>query len=228
MNFRDLEETIGVTFLNQDLLKHAFIHRSYLNEAKSARSSNERLEFLGDAILSFLTSRFLYAAYPDFPEGKLTNIRSSLVNTKSLFGVAQELNLGAYLFLSHGEEESGGRGNQSLLADAFEALLGAIYLDQGIDAAHSFLNTVLYPKAKQIVESGVFNDFKSLLQEIIQERTRISPVYRVVRSAGPDHAKTFWVEVTAGETVLGEGSGRSKQEAEQQAASSALEKLPKP
>lgn len=225
MTFEELQTTIGITFTNQDLLKQAFIHRSYLNEARSIKESNERLEFLGDAILSFLTSQFLYKTYPEYPEGKLTNIRSSLVNTKSLGAVSASLMLGDLLFLSRGEQESGGRINQSLLADCFEALLGSIYLDQGIDAARTFLSAHLFPNTEEIISNKKYIDFKSHLQEIIQEKSRVSPTYIVVKSEGPDHAKTFWVEVLAGVTLLGSGEGKSKQEAEQSAASNALEKL---
>lgn len=227
MTFEDLQKTIGVTFKNQELLKLAFVHRSHLNEARNIRVSNERLEFLGDAVLSFATSNFLYEKYPDYPEGTLTNIRSSLVKTKSLSDAARELNLGSLLFLSHGEEASGGRENQSLLADCFEAFLGALFLDQGVEAARKFLETFLFPKADKIVEEKSYIDYKSLLQEIIQQESKVSPTYRVVKSEGPDHARTFWIEAVAGEKVLGTGSGKSKQEAEQAAASSALEKMGK-
>lgn len=227
MTFDDLQQTIGITFTDKDLLQAAFIHRSYLNEARQISESNERLEFLGDAILSFLTSHFLYTTYPDYPEGTLTNIRSSLVKTKSLAGAAHKLRLGDLLFLSRGEEDSGGRTNQSLLADTFEALLGAIFLDQGIDEARTFLQRHLFTELDDIVRNKAYIDYKSLLQEIIQSQTRISPTYHVTRSEGPDHAKTFWVEAKAGERLLGSGMGKSKQEAEQHAAANALEKMGK-
>jgi len=227
MTFEKLQKNIGVTFVNQDLLTSAFIHRSYLNESKEIHNSNERLEFLGDSILSFLTSEFLFTTYPQYPEGILTNIRSSLVKTKSLAEVAQSLGLGELLFLSHGEEESGGRHNQSLLADTFEALLGAMYLDGGIVVCREYLTRILFPFVKSIIETKSYIDYKSLLQEIVQEQSRISPVYKVTRSEGPDHAKIFWVEVLVGETVLGEGVGKSKQEAQQAAAEAALEKMGK-
>lgn len=225
ITFDSLQQTIRVTFTNIELLKQAFYHRSYLNEAKHIRESNERLEFLGDAILSFVTSSYLYMSYPDFPEGTLTNIRSSLVKTTSLAEIAQTLELGHLLFLSHGEEESGGRNNPSLLADTFEALLGAMFLDQGIDVVRSFLTLYLFPNAAKIINEKTYIDYKSLLQEIIQEQKRISPTYRVVKSEGPDHAKTFWVEAVVGDTKLGEGVGKSKQEAEQKAAADALERM---
>ncbi len=227
MSLKDLETTIGVTFKDQDLLKNAFIHRSYLNEARGIKLSNERLEFLGDSVLSLLTSQFLYQEYPDFPEGILTNIRSGLVKTTSLAAVAQSLHLGDLMFLSHGEEESGGRQNASLLADTFEALLGALYLDQGLETARHFLAAQLFPRAKDIVENKSYIDYKSLLQEIIQSESRTSPTYRVTKSEGPDHAKTFWVEVIANGKALGEGKGKSKQEAEQAAAAFTLEKIGK-
>ncbi|MFZ5844951.1 MAG: ribonuclease III [Patescibacteria group bacterium] len=225
MTLSQLQKTIGIKFKNSDLLTQAFVHRSYLNENKQIAASNERLEFLGDAVLSFLTSHYLYQSYPEYPEGTLTNIRSSLVKTQSLAQVAQTLSLGELLLLSRGEEASGGRTNSSLLADAFEALLGAIFLDQGIEACQKFLTVYLFPKTRQIVEMKTYLDYKSLLQEVIQEDLRISPAYRLVKSEGPDHAKTFWMEVLVGDRVLGQGKGRSKQEAEQAAAQSALEKI---
>ncbi len=227
MTLTDLETKINIHFHNDALLKRAFIHRSYLNEAKHQESSNERLEFLGDSVLSFLTSHFLYEKYSDFPEGTLTNIRSSLVKTQSLAEVAKKLDLGTLLQLSHGEEASGGRQNSSLLADAFEALLGAIFLDQGVEVARTFLAANLFPNAQDIVDTKSYIDYKSLLQEIVQKESRVSPTYQVVKSEGPDHAKTFWVEATTGGVVLGSGSGKSKQEAEQMAAASALEKIGK-
>jgi ribonuclease-3 len=224
MTLSDLERTIGISFTRKDLLRGAFVHRSYLNEAKGTLASNERLEFLGDAVLSFLTSHFLYTSYPEYPEGTLTNIRSSLVKTASLSAVASELGLGELLMLSRGEEESGGRNNHSLLADAFEALLGAIFLDQGIAAAKKFLTMFLFPKTKDIISQKRYIDYKSRLQEIVQEQSRISPTYRVEKSEGPDHNKTFWVEALVGDAVVGRGKGKSKQEAEVAAAENALEK----
>lgn len=227
MTLVDLQKKIGHQFTDQKLLQTAFIHRSHLNEARHLHNSNERLEFLGDSVLSFLTSEFLYKKYPEFPEGTLTNIRSSLVKTQSLAGVAKELGLGELLQLSHGEEASGGRNNQSLLADAFEALLGALYLDTNIEQARTFLTTFVFPAADTIVEKKSYIDYKSLFQEIIQQDSRTSPTYQVTKSEGPDHAKTFWVIATADGITLGSGKGRSKQEAEQEAAKNALEKLRK-
>lgn len=225
MTLDQLQETIGIRFKNAPLLQQAFVHRSYLNEAKNIRESNERLEFLGDAVLSFLTSQYLYTAFPDYPEGKLTNIRSSLVNTRTLGTVATSLHLGDLLLLSRGEKESGGQTNPSLLADVFEALLGAIFLDQGIDVCRTYLTTVLFSKVNDIIRTKAYIDYKSLLQEIIQERSKISPTYQLVKSEGPDHAKQFWIAVYKDDQKLGDGQGKSKQEAEQHAAKNALEAM---
>src|SRR3989338_5913421 len=224
MTLDDLQIKIGVTFKSTDLLRQAFIHRSHLNESKKFKESNERLEFLGDAVLSFITSQYLYTTYPKYPEGTLTNIRSTLVKTKSLGTVSSELGLGELLFLSRGEESSGGRVNESLLADCFEALLGAIFLDQGIESAKQFLVTHLLYKAETIIATKSYIDFKSLLQELTQEKIKTSPTYRVVKSEGPDHNKTFWVEVSTGEAVLGNGIGKSKQDAKQHTAQNTLDK----
>lgn len=222
MTLDELQKTSGITFKDARLLKQAFVHRSYLNENREFSSSNERLEFLGDAVLSFLTSDFLYQKYPHYPEGTLTNIRSSLVKTTTLAQVAQTLEFGGLLFLSRGEEESGGRENTSLLADTFEAFLGAIFLDQGVSAVKRFLGAHLFPKTREIIEKRSYIDFKSLLQEVVQEKSRTSPAYRVTKTEGPDHSKTFWVDAVVEGAVLGSGKGKSKQEAEQQAAAAAL------
>lgn len=227
MTLSELQNIIGVTFRDQTLLKQAFVHRSYLNESKEFLQSNERLEFLGDSVLSFVTSGYLYRAYPKFPEGILTNIRSTLVKTQSLGDAAATLHLGDLLMLSRGEESSGGRQNISLLADCFEAVLGALFLDQGVDAVTVFLTNVLFSKTTGIIESKSYIDYKSLLQELSQGIHKMSPNYKVVKSEGPDHDKVFWVEVSVGDKTVGAGKGKSKQEAEQNAASSALEKYPK-
>lgn len=227
MTLDELQKKLHISFQDEKLLQMAFTHRSYLNESKDAKESNERLEFLGDSVLSLLTSHYLYTQYSQYEEGILTNIRSSLVKTQSLAECSRELELGSLLLLSHGEEESGGRNNASLLADVFEALLGAIFLDQGIENARKFVETYLLPKAETIIKEKKYIDYKSLLQEIIQQDSRISPTYRVTKSEGPDHAKTFWIEAVVGAKILGSGSGKSKQEAEQQAARDSLEKLGK-
>lgn len=227
MSFDQLQKTIGVTFKNQELLKQAFYHRSYLNEARHIKESNERLEFLGDAILSYLTSEFLYSSYPQYPEGILTNIRSSIVKTTTLGKTAEDLGFGRLLFLSRGEEDSGGRKNISLLADSFESFLGALYLDQGIVKAKTFLMTYLFPQIDAIVKNKSYIDFKSYLQEIIQEQTKVSPLYEVTKSEGPDHDRTFYISVKSENVEIGKGKGKSKQEGEQSAAKNALENMGK-
>lgn len=210
---------------NRGLFEQAFTHRSYLNESKEKVESNERLEFLGDSILSVVISEYLFQTYPDFNEGVLTNLRSLLVNTKSIGETARDLGFGAELKLSKGEEESQGRENQSLLADSYEAFLGALYIDQGMTAAKQFVTDTLIPKAKNLVAKNALKDPKSLLQEQVQARKHSSPVYKVHQEDGPAHAKIFTVGVYIDEALLGEGKGRSKQEAEEYAAKQALEKL---
>src|SRR6266567_2806644 len=205
-------------FTNEKLLELAFIHRSYLNESKNVDESNERLEFLGDSILSFVVSEHLYNAYPDFDEGILTNLRSLVVNTKSLAKLAKKLDFGSQLMLSRGEEDSGGRENESMLANTFEAVIGALFLDQGIDAVKTFLYAVLIPEIEEYVQKRVFKDPKSLLQEYVQARKQNSPVYKVTNEEGPAHAKQFTIGVFVGENQVGEGKGKSKQEAEERAA----------
>ncbi len=209
-------------FKNKKLLQQAFIHRSYLNETKEKLSSNERLEFLGDSIISFVVSKFLYNKYENFDEGSLTNMRSLLVNTKSLAQIARELNFGKLLKLSKGEEESKGRENTSLLADCFEAFIGALFLDQGVEQVSKFLTLVLLPKAEFYYSKKALKDAKSLLQEIIQAKKQISPVYKVIKEEGPAHKKFFTVGVFVDGVLLDEGRGKSKQEAEKDAAEHAL------
>ena len=212
-------------FKNQHLFEQSFVHRSYLNETKKKLSSNERLEFLGDSVISFVVSQYLYNKYPQFDEGILTNLRSLLVNTKSLAQCARELDFGKYLLLSKGEEESRGRQNQSLLADCFEAFVGALFLDQGINVVSEFLNKVLIPKAELYVKNKAFKDPKSLLQEKIQSQQKNSPVYKVINEQGPAHAKIFTVGVYIDKTLIGKGNGKSKQEAEESAAKEGLKFL---
>lgn len=208
---------------NKKLFDEAFTHRSYLNEAKLKIASNERLEFLGDSIISFVISNYLYAKYPDFNEGDLTNLRSLMVNTKSLSEIARELNVGILLKLSRGEEESKGRENATLLENSFEAYVGALFLDQGMASVTKFLDSTLFLKIKDLVNKKAFKDPKSLLQEKIQAEKRGSPLYKVLEETGPAHAKTFKVGVFVDGKKLGEGTGRSKQIAEVSAAKIALE-----
>lgn len=211
-------------FKNKKLLEQAFTHRSYLNEAKEKVESNERLEFLGDSILSFVISRQLYTKFPEFDEGILTNIRSLLVNTKILAEIAKSLGFGDLLLLSKGEEEARGRENQSLLADSFESYIGALFLDQGLGVVSDFILANLLPKMDEIVKGKQFKDPKSLFQEQTQFRHHTSPIYKVIAENGPSHAKIFTVGVYVKTNLLGQGSGKSKQEAEEAAAKQALEK----
>lgn len=214
-------------FKNQALFRHAFIHRSYLNETKEKLESNERLEFLGDSILSFIVSEHLYEKYPEFNEGLLTNLRSLVVNTKSLARVAKTLDFGKFLKLSHGEEESKGRENETLLANSMEAYIGALFIDQGIKSVKAFLKDVLFPQIDVYVENKAFKDPKSLLQEYVQAKKQTSPHYRVLNEEGLPHAKVFTMGVFIDDTVVAEGKGKSKQIAEEDAARQALEKLSK-
>lgn len=211
-------------FKNNKLFEQAFNHRSYLNEAKEKISSNERLEFLGDSILSFVVSNYLFNRYNNFDEGTLTNIRSLLVNTKNLALISKELNFGSLLKLSKGEEESFGRQNQSLLADCFEAFLGALYLDQGLEVVSKFIEETLLIKTIDIVGKRSLKDPKSLLQERVQATKQISPIYKVIDEKGPAHEKLFIVGVYVQNEIMGEGRGKSKQEAEENAAEIALSK----
>lgn len=215
------------TITNHDLFEQAFTHRSYLNEAKKELESNERLEFLGDSILSFVVSQHLYKTYPEFDEGILTNLRSLLVNTKSLANAAKKLDFGQYLKLSKGEEESKGRENETLLANSFEAFLGALFLDQGITVVKEFISQMLFPMIDEIVQKRAFKDPKSLLQEYVQARKQNSPVYKVVFEEGPPHDKTFTIGAFVDGIQIGQGVGKSKQEAEEHAAEQALEQLEK-
>lgn len=206
---------------NKNLFIQAFTHRSFLNETKEEISSNERLEFLGDSIISFVVSEFLYKNYPHFNEGELTNLRSLMVNTQSLAEIAKELEFGKMLRLSKGEEQLKGRENRSLLADSFEAYVGALFIDRGISKVSEFLAEALLPKAEKLA-GRTLKDAKSLLQEFIQAKGPAQLVYKVVDEKGPAHNKQFTVEVYKDNKVLGVGIGRSKQDAEKNAAENAL------
>lgn len=216
------------TFNNQKLFEQAFIHRSFLNETKENLSSNERLEFLGDSIISFIVSEYLFTRFPQYDEGTLTNIRSLMVNTKSLAELAKALEFGNFLKLSKGEEGSKGRQNQSLLADCFEAFVGALFIDQGTEAVSKFLEKTLLPMAEEIIKSRSFKDPKSLLQEYVQSRRLNSPTYKVISEFGPAHAKRFRIGAYVRGELISEGEGKSKREAEEDAAQKALEVYRKP
>jgi ribonuclease III len=207
------------------LFKKAFIHRSYLNESHLADESNERLEFLGDSILSLVVSSYLFSKRPNDTEGELTNLRAFIVKTKSLAIASEKLDLGSFLSLSKGEELSGGRNNPQLLANTYEALLGAIYLTFGIDEATKFINETLIPIFASEIETGPPKDAKSQLQEVTQDKTKQSPKYKILNTSGPDHAKEFSVGVFLQGEKIGEGKGSSKQVAEELAAEEALKHL---
>ena len=219
-----LEAKLKITFKNKRLLKQALTHRSYLNEhPKLKLVSNERLEFLGDAILEFIISKTLYLKYPELPEGVLTAMRSRVVCTESLAKLGKKLKLGQFLFLSKGEEASGGRENKSLLANTFEALIGAIFLDKGLKTTENFIEKKFSHIINQLNRSQL-KDAKSLLQEKVREEKKVTPTYKILAEEGPDHNKIFTVGVFAGSKKLGQGKGSSKQEAEEKAAQIALEK----
>ena len=226
MEYSNFLRKIKVVFKDQRLLATAFVHRSYVNEHKDAvNGDNERLEFLGDAVLELVATEFLYASFPESGEGKLTAFRSALVKGKHLAQVARKLGLGEYLMLSRGEEKSGGREKNFLLANTLEALIGAIYLDRGFDAAHKFIDRFILTNLGDIMEKGLHVDAKSHLQEITQEKYGIAPTYTVLAESGPDHDKTYEVGAYIGEKLLGKGADSSKQKAQEAAASSALKGL---
>ena len=223
--FKKLEDNIGISFKDKELLKNAFIHRSYLNEHKNYKGqSNERLEFLGDAVLSIVVSSFLFEKLPLSPEGELTQLRAALVRTETLAKLAQKLSLGTFLYLSKGEEDSGGRNNNSILANTFEALVGAIYLDQGTKVAEQFLEENVLLKWQELAETAV-SDNKSKLQEVLQKLYHESPSYKIITTWGPDHDRRFEMGVYLSQKCLGKGVGKNKQEAAQNAAKDALSKL---
>ena len=217
-----LEKRIGFNFKNPKLCHNAFIHRSYLNEHKNFKGdSNERLEFLGDSVLSIVVSKFLFEKLAKSTEGELTQTRAALVRTETLAKLADSLELGTYLFLSHGEEESGGRTSKTILANTFEALIGAIFLDQGLESAAKFIKKYILDSWQELAAESV-SDNKSRLQEILQRKYHQSPTYKVLRTWGPDHKRTFEVGVYLDEKIFGRGSGRNKQTAAQNAAENAL------
>ena len=221
-----LETKLGYVFHRPELLENALYHSSYANEHRGAGiSSNERLEFLGDAVLGFVTAEYLYTKHPDMPEGDLTRIRAALVCEESLYEVAQYLGLGQYLRRGRGEELGGGRRRPSILADAVEAVLAAVYLDGGIDEARALIHRILLEKEQEQVVESRRRDCKTELQELVQRKPNQVLHYELVSESGPDHAKVFTVAVTLNGQVVGLGSGHSKKEAEQSAARAALEQM---
>lgn len=223
-NISALEASIGYSFKNKDLLLEAITHKSYANENPEC-SFNERLEFLGDAILNLIVSNYLYAGYLEYTEAELSKAKAYAIQEMTLFEAARQMNLGLYLLLGKGEEATGGREKSSLLANAFEAIVAAIFLDSGLRNTKSFVLQHLKDRIETVIVKDLFFDFKTELQELVQARYGVLPEYRVHREEGPEHRKTFEVKVFIGSDFYGSGSGKSKKEAAQQAAEVALKKL---
>lgn len=218
-----LQELLGVTFKDSFVLLSAVTHRSYLNEHREATwEHNERLEFLGDAVLELVVTDFLFSKYPEKPEGELTAIRAALVNTISLSAASEAMGINKFLLMSKGESKDEGRARQYILANVFESCIGAIYLDQGYDKAKGFIAGHLFANTDEIVRMRLWQDAKSRFQELSQEKASITPTYDTVSQDGPDHDRVFTVGVYLRHEKVGEGKGRSKQEAEQQAAQDAI------
>jgi len=222
-NFADFEKKTKIVFKDKDLLKQAFIHRSYINEnPATGLSHNERLEFLGDAVLELVVTDYLYRKYGSYTEGELTALRSALVNAVIISEVALEAGMNDYLLLSKGESKDGGKARQYILANTYEAYVGAVYLDRGFEVASKFIIDTLLGKTDEIVNKKLWRDGKSLVQEKAQEHVSVTPSYKVMSESGPDHDKHFTVGIMFGKELVAEGKGRSKQEAEQAAALAAL------
>lgn len=212
-------------FTNNNLKTLAFTHRSYLNENKEAKQSNERLEFLGDSILSFVVSSYIYENNPNIDEGGLTSLRSVLTNTQTLYVVSERIGLGNMLLMSKGEEESGGRVNKTILANTYEAVVGGLFLDEGIEKARKFITETILSNISEFVGEQGLKDPKSKLQEYMQEKFKTSPEYKILDEQGPDHSKEYTSGVFHGNEILAKGLGKSKQEAEKDAAIQALKAL---
>lgn len=227
-NISDLEKKISITFKDKVILENVMIHRSYLNEHKKFHlPSNEKLEFLGDSVLSLITSIYLYKHFPDLEEGDYTDIKAAIVRTESLAEVGLKLGLGKYLYLSKGEEQGKGRENMNLLADCFEALVAAIFIDQGFDDAYTFVLKHLFKhKLENIVKEKLYLSPKSRLQEYMQAKYKMLPLYTILEEKGPEHKKMFKVSTSIEDRVLAVGTGTSKKMAEEMAAKNALEKMP--
>ncbi|MBI5754499.1 ribonuclease III [Candidatus Peregrinibacteria bacterium] len=222
-NYKELEKLIKIKFKNLDLLDNAFVHRSYVNEhRKESIKDNERLEFLGDAVLELAATRHLFEKCPDKNEGEMTAFRSALVKGKHLAEISQSLNLGKYLYLSNGEEKSGGREKKYILANVLEALIGAIYTEHGYAEAEGFINKFILTRLDEIIEHGYHIDAKSQFQEICQEKEDFTPYYEVIEEHGPDHDKHFIMGAYINGNLVAKGTGSSKQKAEEEAAKNAL------
>ncbi|MCF7835548.1 MAG: ribonuclease III [Candidatus Marinimicrobia bacterium] len=224
-DLQELEKEIGINFKNLELLQEALTHRSFLNEKKSKEvSHNERLEFLGDAVLELSVTTFLFDKFSKKPEGELTSLRASLVNSQILFEVADKLNLNSFIKVSKGEAKDSGKGRRFILANAMEALIGAIYLDQGYKVADTFIRENICSNIGNILNNKLWQDPKSVFQEKAQEKEAITPVYKIIEEKGPDHEKHFVMGAYLGSTLVAKGEGYSKQEAERMAAENALVK----
>jgi ribonuclease-3 len=222
--FEEFEKSLKIKFKNKSLLKEALTHKSYLNENPHwPYGHNERLEYLGDAVLELIISEFLFNKFKDYSEGKLTTLRAALVNYKMVARAGKEIGLDKYILVSKGEAKDTLKAKEIIVANAFEALLGAIYLDKGYDVSYDFVKKYLIKYLDEVINLGLDKDPKSLLQEIIQEKTKITPSYRVLKEEGPDHQRTFYVAVFFNEEKIATGVGGSKQEAEINAAKNALE-----
>ncbi|MCK5059807.1 MAG: ribonuclease III [Candidatus Pacebacteria bacterium] len=225
IDFSKFEEKVGISFKDKGLLTQAFVHRSYINENKDAGlDHNERLEFLGDAVLELITTEHLFSVYKQKPEGELTSYRAALVNAQTLSQVGTNLGINDFLLLSRGEAKDTGRARQYIIANTIEALIGALYLDQGYESAQKFVTSHIFPLIEELIEQKGFVDSKSLFQEKAQEEDGITPSYKVIKESGPDHDKDFVVGVFLNDKKIASGEGSSKQSAEQDAAKNALVK----
>ncbi len=223
-DFSEFERSVDITFADKGLLQHAFIHRSYINEnPRSGLAHNERLEFLGDAVIELIVTDYLYRTYATHNEGELTAYRSALVNAVVIGDVAATLKMNDYLLLSKGESKDTGRARQTILANTYESFVGALYLDQGYETSRLFVMTTLVPQLADIIAKKTWKDAKSQIQEEAQEHVGVTPSYRVISETGPDHDKYFTIGIFFGDQKIAEGKGRSKQEGEQKAAAAALE-----
>jgi len=217
------ERHTGIRFRELEFLNQAFTHRSFANELGETGENNERLEFLGDSVLGLVVSEYLYETLPDQPEGELARIKSFVVSEASLSEIARGLRVDNFILIGKGEEYSGGRSKKAILADCLEAIIGSYYLDSGFQPARRFVHQMLIPEINKVLENRHAKDYKTLLQEYVQKRMKTYPKYRVVQKTGPDHDKTFWIEVHIGDRSFGAGKGKNKKEAEQEAARIAYE-----
>ncbi|MGA2613872.1 MAG: ribonuclease III [Spirochaetia bacterium] len=217
------ERHAGIRFRELEFLNQAFTHRSFANELGESTENNERLEFLGDSVLGLAVSEYLYESLPDQPEGELARIKSFVVSEASLSEIARKLRVDNYILIGRGEEYSGGRSKKAILADCLEAIIGAYYLDSGFQPSRLFVHQMLIPEINKVLENKHAKDYKTMLQEYVQKRMKTYPRYKVVQKTGPDHDRTFWIEVHIGDRSFGAGKGKNKKEAEQEAARIAYE-----